>query len=81
MIYGFKPNEILNLISPLKILFLVINIRIEARDTIAFININIKRFCDKRHYFIYLKISDYAYIKLYKGYKIFTIYILDRKLF
>ena len=81
VVYSFKFYSIVDLVSPLKVLGLAIYTRIEVYNAVAFANIFIKTFYDRKYHSIYLRVGDYAYIKLYKGYEILITRMLSRKLF
>ena len=69
--YGFTPNTALDLLVPApgKALgFLVA--RDAAKVTIDFANINSKHHYDRHHQPMFLKIGDYAFLRLHKGYNI-----------
>jgi len=80
VIYGFKPNGVLDLVSPLNSLQSTTTTRIDAIDAIAFANMNIKRAYNRRHHPMFLRVGDFAHIKLHKGYEIPTTRMLGRKL-
>ena len=68
--YGFTPNRALDLIRPSgeKPNFLIA--RASAKDAIAFANANSKRHYDRRHHPMFLKVGDWALLRLHKGYSI-----------
>ena len=68
--YDFTPNRALDLIRPSseKPNFLIA--RASAKDAIAFANTNAKRYYDRRYYLMFLKVGEWALVRLYKGYLI-----------
>ena len=54
--------------------------RFEVIDVIAFAQMINKYYYDRKHQFLFMKIDDYALIKLHHDYNISTIEILDKKL-
>lgn len=69
--YGFTPNRPLDLANASTDEqdqhFIA---RKEARDALAFANMNYKRHYDRKHQPLFLKVGEYALLKLHKGYSI-----------
>ena len=68
--YGFTPNRALDLVRPSgeKPNFLIA--RASAKDAIAFANTNAKLHYDRRHHPMFLKVGEWALLRLHKGYSI-----------
>jgi hypothetical protein len=58
----------------------IIRARFEMIDVIAFVQIINKYYYNRKHQFLFMKIDDYALIKLHHDYNISTIEIFDKKL-
>ena len=81
VIYGFKPNQPLNLVVASTIPKLDPPIaRISAIDTLTFTSIITKHYYDKHHKPLFLKEESLAYLRLYKNYNIPTNTIITKKL-
>ena len=80
VVYGFKPYGVVDLVSPPKVLGSATHTRIEAHDAVAFANMSMKRSYDRKHHPMYLRVGDYAHIRLHRGYGIPTTRMLGRKL-
>ena len=58
----------------------ITRVRSEVIDAIAFAQMINKYYYDRKHQFLFMKIDDYALIKLHHDYNISTTEILDKKL-
>ena len=58
----------------------IIRVRFKIIDVIAFVQMINKYYYDRKHQFLFMKIDDYALIKLHHDYNISTIEIFDKKL-
>lgn len=67
--YGFTPNTALDLLNTASSPEFL-STRTAAKDAIAFANINAKYHYDRHHQPMFLKVGDYAYLRLHKGYNI-----------
>ena len=54
--------------------------RVEVADSIAFAQMNAKYYYDRKHQPMFMKIDDYAHIRLHHGYDIPSTATLDKKL-
>ena len=71
IIYGFKPNQPLDLVAASSMPELKPPIaRISAADALAFASINAKHYYDKHHQPLFLKEGSFALLRLHKGYNI-----------
>ena len=71
VIYSFKPNQPLDLITASSIPKLKsFMARISTTDALAFTNINAKYYYNKHHQPIFLKEESLTLLRLYKGYNI-----------
>ena len=71
--YGFQPNTALDLLSkqaPVDIGVDRAGARIAAEDAISFAQMNFKFHYDRKHQPMFMKVGDYALIRLHKGYSI-----------
>ena len=55
-------------------------VRFEVIDVIAFAQMINKYYYDRKHQFLFMKIDDYALIRLHHDYNISTTEVLDKKL-
>lgn len=81
VIYGFKPNQPLDLVAASSMPELSPPIaRISAADALAFASMMAKHYYDRDHKALFLKEGDSAYLRLHKGYNIPANAIITRKL-
>lgn len=64
--YGFSPHRPLNFLSSLIVLDTYSSC-IEAADTILFVLANQKAHYDQKHQSLFMKVRDWAMLKLHKG--------------
>ena len=69
VVYEFTPNTALDLLNTVNSPEFL-STRTAAKDVIAFANINTKYHYNRHYQSIFLKIEDYVYLRLYKGYNI-----------
>ena len=69
VIYNFTSNTALDLLYTIKKLDFL-RIRNSAKDVIDFANINVKYHYDRHYQPMFLKVGDYAFLRLHKGYNI-----------
>ena len=58
----------------------VVRVRSEIVDVIVFVQMINKYYYDRKHQFLFMKIDDYALIRLHHEYNILTIDVLNKKL-
>ena len=81
VIYGFKPNQPLNLVAASTMPELSPPIaRISAADALAFASMMAKHYYDRDHRALFLNKGDSAYLRLHKGYNIPANAAITRKL-
>ena len=68
--YGFTPNRPLDLLNKLPPEVDHIRARVTAKDAIDFAQMSNKFHYDRKHQPMYLKVGDWALLRLHKGYKI-----------
>lgn len=67
--YGFTPNTALDLLNTASSPEFL-HARTSAKDAIAFANINAKYHYDRHHQPMFLRVGDYAFLRLHRGYNI-----------
>ena len=77
--YGFQPNRPLDLLVP-GLDSDKAMARSTARDAISFAQMNNKRHYDRRHQPMYLKVGEWALVRLHKGYEIPSTLGITKKL-
>ena len=69
-VYEFTLNQPLNMISENLSELNATLTKIDVQDTITFVNMDTKHHYDRRHQLMFLRLSDYTLLRLYKGYSI-----------
>ena len=79
IVYGFTPNRVLDLVKPssLAVIDPIVS-RIEAKDALDFAAVTTKHHYDRSHQPLFLKVGDYALLRLHRGYSVPS--ITNRKL-
>ena len=77
--YGFSPRRSLDLLS-LPGLPATFQARADAADAISFALANQKAHYDRKHQPLFLKVGDWAMLRLYKGYSILSSLEVTKKL-
>ena len=70
VMYGFKPNQPLDLTAVAVPELKPFTARIKAADALAFASMNAKYYYDKHHTPMFFKEGDFVYLQLHKGYNI-----------
>lgn len=78
--YGFRPSQALDLTVQKRRLFTASAARVEVADAIAFANMAYKRHYDRKHQPQYLRVGDWALLRLHRGYEIPSTTLLGPKL-
>ena len=72
VVYRFTLNQPLDIIfkgtDPVNVNIMITHI--EVHNAITFMNINAKHHYNRKHQLMFLKVSDYALLRLHKGYLI-----------
>ena len=71
--YGFQPSTALDLLtdnSPVNLDISRKGARIAATDAISFAQMNFKHHYNRKHQPMFIKVGDYALLRLHKGYSI-----------
>ena len=68
--YGFALNRFLKLLNKLTSAIDQFQTRIAVRDAIAFAQMLNKYHYDRRHQLMFLRVEDWALLRLHRGYKI-----------
>lgn len=79
MAYGFSPYRSLNLLSPPRFPA-VFQACADATDAIFFALTNQKVYYNKKHQSLFLKVGDWAILRLYKGHPILSLLRVTKKL-
>ena len=77
--YGFSPRRPLDLLSDL-LLSNTFQACTDAADVISFALANQKAHYDQKHQPLFIKVGDWAMLKLYKGYSIPSFIVVTKML-
>ena len=77
--YGFSPHRPLDLLSD-PLLPNTFQTRTDVTDTISFALANQKAYYDRKHQPLFMKVGDWAILKLHKGYSILSSAGITKKL-
>lgn len=77
--YGFSPRRLLDLISLSSLLDTYIA-QADIADAISFAFANQKAHYDRKHQPLFMKVGDWAILKLHKGYSILSLVRVTKKL-